>query len=217
MDPNLFHIDWERTLEALVGIIILAFIVERVSALLFESRFFIRNTKLPTPGSKDAERERADIDVAMLIIEHKDAKLLEKIVAELGPSHPLYPPYPKAPADSSDPSETVPKNPNLPLVKQAREFVEKTRTLNGRRQQLSKAPIKEIGAFVLAAAICILWDFDAVSIIILSRDTGILGELFTGALIAGGSKASIKLFRDILGVRSQAFRDMREKPKEDGE
>ena len=41
MDPNLFHIDWERTIEALVGIIIIAFLVERACALLFESRWWI--------------------------------------------------------------------------------------------------------------------------------------------------------------------------------
>jgi hypothetical protein len=42
MDPNLFHLDWERTLEALVGIIVLSFLVERACALLFESRWWIR-------------------------------------------------------------------------------------------------------------------------------------------------------------------------------
>ena len=41
MDPNLFHLDWERTLESLMGIIILSFFVERACALLFESRWWI--------------------------------------------------------------------------------------------------------------------------------------------------------------------------------
>ena len=42
MDPNLFHLDWERTLEAVMGIVVLSFLVERACSLLFESRFWIR-------------------------------------------------------------------------------------------------------------------------------------------------------------------------------
>lgn len=41
IDPNLFHMDWERTFEVLIVIILLAFIVERALAIIFESRFFI--------------------------------------------------------------------------------------------------------------------------------------------------------------------------------
>ena len=70
MDPNLFHVDWERTLEAVVAIIILSFLVERVSALLFESRFFAHNSKLPKEDSFKAQRE---IAVAMLAREILEA------------------------------------------------------------------------------------------------------------------------------------------------
>ena len=45
MDPNLFHLDWERVSEVLVGVVILAFLVERALAVLFESRFFINKFK----------------------------------------------------------------------------------------------------------------------------------------------------------------------------
>jgi hypothetical protein len=45
MDPNLFHLDWERVGEVLVGVVILAFLVERALAVLFESRFFINRFK----------------------------------------------------------------------------------------------------------------------------------------------------------------------------
>ena len=41
MDPNLFHIDYERTFEALIGIIVLSFIVERIFAFVFESRLVL--------------------------------------------------------------------------------------------------------------------------------------------------------------------------------
>jgi hypothetical protein len=50
MDPNLFHIDWERTLEALVAIVILSFVVERACAILFESRWWIRLFDEPRVG-----------------------------------------------------------------------------------------------------------------------------------------------------------------------
>lgn len=45
MDPNLFHLDWERVGEVLIAIVILAFLLERALAVLFESRFFIKRWK----------------------------------------------------------------------------------------------------------------------------------------------------------------------------
>lgn len=41
MDPNLFHLDWERVAEVLAGIVIMAFVLERALALLFETHYFI--------------------------------------------------------------------------------------------------------------------------------------------------------------------------------
>lgn len=38
MDPNLFHVDWERTLEASTTIAIVAFLIERARSIPFESR-----------------------------------------------------------------------------------------------------------------------------------------------------------------------------------
>ena len=112
MDPNLFHMDWERLSEVLIGIVVLAFLVERALALLFESRFFI---------------DRA----------------------------------------------------------QGKSF-------------------KEVIAFFVAVGVCWIWDFDAFSIIFLKEHVTLLGVVLTGAVVAGGSKASVKLFRDILGFKSQA-------------
>ena len=42
MDPNLFHLDWERTFEVLAAIVVLAFFVERALAPLFENRWWLR-------------------------------------------------------------------------------------------------------------------------------------------------------------------------------
>jgi hypothetical protein len=112
MDPNLFHIDWERLSEVLVAIVIASFLVERALALLFETRFFIKHG-------------------------------------------------------------------------QGRSF---------------KEPI----AFIVAAGVCWYWSFDAFSMIFLKETVTVPGMIMTGAIVAGGSKGSIKLFRDILGFMSSS-------------
>lgn len=119
MDPNLFHLDWNRLLEVLATIVVLAFILERALSPLFESRFFI-NSKL------------------------KDKSL------------------------------------------------------------------KETLGFIVCAAVCVGWEFDAISMILLRSRVSVIGAIITGAVIAGGSKASIKLFRDVLGFKSTAQREYEE-------
>lgn len=115
MDPNLFHVDWERLLEVLIAIIVLSFFLERALALIFESRAYVN--KLQGKGYKE--------------------------------------------------------------------------------------PV----AFLLAFLICWRWDFDAVSIVILSESTTLLGQGITAGIIAGGSKASIKLFQELMNVKSSATRE----------
>ena len=112
MDPTLFHLDWERVGEVLVTIVVLAFLLERALAVLFESRFFIK--------------------------------------------------------------------------------------------RFQSVGIKELIATVVSAAVCIIWNFDAISMIVLTGHTTRFGEIVTGAVIAGGSKASLKLFQDVMDVRSSA-------------
>ena len=112
MDPNLYHLDWERLFEILITIVIMAFLLERALSLLFESRVFINHA-------------------------------------------------------------------------QGKSF-------------------KELIAFVVAALVCWFWDFDALSMIFLKSKVTIYGAVITGAIVAGGSKASIKLFRDILAFKSTA-------------
>jgi len=112
MDPNLYHLDWGRLFEVLITIVILAFLLERALALLFESRVFINHVR-------------------------------------------------------------------------GKSF-------------------KELIAFVIAALVCWFWDFDALSMIFLKSKVTIYGAVITGAIVAGGSKASIKLFRDILAFKSTA-------------
>lgn len=115
MDPNLFHLDWERLLEVLVTIVVLSFLTERALAVLFESRFFM-------------------------------GKLAEK-------------------------------------------------------------SYKELIAFAVCALVCVLWKFDALSMILLREQVTVFGAIITGAVVAGGSKASIKLFRDVMGFMSSAEKE----------
>ena len=119
-DPNLFHLNWERTAEALTAIVVLSLLVERFLAIIFDSRWFIN-------------------------------------------------------------------------------------VLDG-------AHIQELIALIFAATVCIVWDFDAVGMIILADETNWFGCFITGGVVAGGSKASVKLFRDVLGFKSTA-RQLKEKGK----
>jgi hypothetical protein len=64
--------------------------------------------------------------------------------------------------------------------------------------------LKELIAFVVAAAVCWYWDFDAVSMIFLKENVTALGTIVTGGVVAGGSKASIKLFHDVMKIKSTA-------------
>ena len=115
MDPNLFYVDWERLFEVLVAIVVVAFLLERALALLFETRVFIK---------------------------HAQGKSL-----------------------------------------------------------------KELIAFAVGVLVCWYWDFDAFSMIFLKEEVTILGVVITGGIVAGGSKASVKLFRDLLGFKSTAEAD----------
>jgi hypothetical protein len=159
MDPNLFHIDWERTLEALVGIVVLAFFVERVCAVLFESRWWIRKF------------EDARIDGVGVKAGAEDAG---------GESN-------------ADPSEARSKE---EVKSAAPELLPGT-----------KYPLKELIGFVVALLICWVWDFDALSIVLLSDKTEVLGIVLTAAIVAGGSKAAIKFFHKVLRIGSSAYEE----------
>jgi hypothetical protein len=156
MDPNLFQLDWERTIEALVGIIVLSFLVERAFAPLFESRWWISR--------------------------FEDARVGEPPPSVVSPGG--------AAGKQAGPKAGEAAAPEL------------QKSLPGRRY-----PLKEFLVFLLALVICRVWDFDAVSIILLSERTQLIGIIITAAIVAGGSKGSIELFHRLLGVRSSAEKE----------
>ncbi len=126
MDPNLFHLDYEKLFEVLVTIVIFSFFIERALAVIFESRWFI--------NMYEANRKRKGL--------------------------------------------------------------------------------KEVVALIVSIAVCIYWQLDALSIIIVSHaEMQMPGYILTGAIVAGGSKASIKLFRDVMGFMSNAENEREEDKK----
>jgi len=64
--------------------------------------------------------------------------------------------------------------------------------------------LKEPIAFLLSFAVVRFWDLDAISVLLHADHNSLWGYLLTAAVIAGGSKASIKLFHDYLGAMSSA-------------
>jgi hypothetical protein len=122
MDPNLFHLDWDRLSEVLTVIVVLAFILERALALLFEQKIFV--------------------------------------------------------------------------------------------DKFSGRGVKEPIAFVVALLVCWKWNFDALSMTLLTDKTNLIGEIITAGVIAGGSKGSLKLFRDVMGIENGYAKQVRQSQDE---
>lgn len=67
--------------------------------------------------------------------------------------------------------------------------------------------VKEGIAFAVALGIVWYWGFDLLSILFIAEENTWLGLALTALIIAGGSKGSIKLFHDVLGVKSSARKE----------
>jgi len=93
----------------------------------------------------------------------------------------------------------------LSVVFESRWFIEAYEA-----NQIRKG-LKEVIALAVSIALCVFWQFDAISIIVVSKsEMQIPGYVLTGAVIAGGSKASIKLFKDVMGFMSSAEKERKE-------
>lgn len=73
--------------------------------------------------------------------------------------------------------------------------------------RLDDMGVKEILSFVLAMLVVKAVDFDALAVIFKLGAPGLLGTIITAAIISGGSKASIKLFHDVMNIKSSARRE----------
>lgn len=81
--------------------------------------------------------------------------------------------------------------------------------------RFAAAGLKEPLAFVLALLVTWQWKFDALGVVMDDPAPSFIGQLITAAVIAGGSKASIKLFKDIAGVGNTVAAAREELRRED--
>lgn len=85
----------------------------------------------------------------------------------------------------------------LSLVFEHRKFVER----------FDGSGVKEVIAFAVSLGVAMYWKFDIVSIVFIGDKNTWLGYGLTAATIAGGSKGSVKLFHDVLNIKSKALRE----------
>ncbi len=83
----------------------------------------------------------------------------------------------------------------LSLVFEHRLFVTK----------LNDKGLKEPIAFLVSLVVVSYWKFDAMGILMQADKATWWGYLITAAIVAGGSKASIKFFHDVLKTKSKAL------------
>ena len=74
-------------------------------------------------------------------------------------------------------------------------------------EKLNNKGIKEPVALIVSLAVVISYKFDALAILFTDESNSYFGYFVTAAVIAGGSKGAIKLFRDWMGWKSQAQKD----------
>jgi len=78
-------------------------------------------------------------------------------------------------------------------------------------KQKKKRGLKELISFIVSFIIVWIIHFDAITIIFASSDqTTFYGYIITALIVAGGSKGSIKLFSDWMGVMSSYSKKLRE-------
>ena len=77
------------------------------------------------------------------------------------------------------------------------------------KQNVKLKGIKEIIAIITSICVTIVWEFNIFNIIFENSkiQNDVFGCILTGLVIAGGSKASIKIFKDILGFMSSAEKE----------
>ena len=71
-------------------------------------------------------------------------------------------------------------------------------------QHLQGKGAKEIIALIVGIVVAWYWNFDAMSVLFPKEATTVPGIVFTGFIIAGGSKGAVKLFRDVMGFKTSA-------------
>jgi hypothetical protein len=96
----------------------------------------------------------------------------------------------------------------LSVLFESRLFIDRISSTDDEGNVIKKKGVKEVVALIVCIAFAYGWDFDAITIITQSGDASTIGGIIiTGGVIAGGSKASIGLFKDLLGFMSSAEKE----------
>jgi hypothetical protein len=77
-------------------------------------------------------------------------------------------------------------------------------------EKIDSKGIKEPVAILASLLVVYFYKFDALAILFKEEHQSWLGYIVTAGIIAGGSKGSIKLFRDFLGWKSEAQKEKEE-------
>lgn len=84
----------------------------------------------------------------------------------------------------------------LALIFESRRYMDKFPKGTG------KGGRKEIICAIVGITVCVHWKIDAMYVITGAKETSTAGMILTGLIVAGGSKASVKLFQDVMGIKS---------------
>ena len=90
------------------------------------------------------------------------------------------------------------------IVERALSVVFESRAWVARHKK--KPTPKPLIVVIFSVLICYFYQIDIMAVLMNHQQVSLVGLLVSGALIAGGSKASIKLFRDVLDIQSEASR-----------
>ena len=82
-----------------------------------------------------------------------------------------------------------------------------------RLEKEDKFSPKPLFASVISIILTVIYKIDILAILVGLPQVSVVGCIVTGLLVAGGSKASIKLFRDFLDVKSNAYREAETRKK----
>lgn len=85
-------------------------------------------------------------------------------------------------------------------------YINKQRVWDAQGKGNFKVPI----AFALSVVTCLATGIDILAVIGQAPSPSYFGTIISAGVVAGGSKGSIKLFRDILGFKSSAYRQYQE-------
>lgn len=83
--------------------------------------------------------------------------------------------------------------------------------------KIKEKGVKEPVAFIVTLVVVMSYKFDSLAIIFSNESNSYMGYIITAGVIAGGSKGSIKLFRDWLGWKSNAQDELEESKKKPAE